>query len=150
MERRELGTSGLEVSAIGLGCMGMSQSYGTGDDDESIRTILRAIDLGLTLLDTLEKNCALVNQLETFARSKGCSPPQLALAWLLAKGRDLVPIPGTKRRRNVEENIAAVDIALTPADVAALDEAFPIGTAAGARYPPDGMRLLETERAGSC
>jgi aryl-alcohol dehydrogenase-like predicted oxidoreductase len=54
MERRELGTSGLEVSAIGLGCMGMSQSYGAGDDDESIRTILRAIDLGLTLLDTAD------------------------------------------------------------------------------------------------
>jgi diketogulonate reductase-like aldo/keto reductase len=58
-----------------------------------------------------------------------------------------VPIPGTKRRRYVEENIAAVDIALTPADVARLDEAFPIGTPAGARYPPDSMRLLETEQA---
>jgi aryl-alcohol dehydrogenase-like predicted oxidoreductase len=324
--------SGLEVSAIGLGCMGMSQSYGTGDDDESIRTILRAVDLGLTLLDTadaygkganeilvgrailerrgevvvatkfglvpnpgggtatevearpervkasceaslrrlgldvidlyylhridpavpveetvgamgelvraghvrflglseagpdsirrahrthpiaalqseyslwtrepeqtvfpvcrelgigfvafsplsrgfltgtvkdadafapndvrrrlprfqkanLEKNRALVDELEAVARSKGCSPPQLALAWLLAKGRALVPIPGTKRQRYVEENIAAADIALTPADVAVLDEAFPIGTAAGARYPPDSMRLLETEQA---
>ena len=80
-------------------------------------------------------------------RSKNCSTPQLALAWLLAKGRDLVPIPGTKRRRYVEENIAAADIALTPADVAMLDEAFPIGAAAGARYPPDSMRLLETEQA---
>jgi aryl-alcohol dehydrogenase-like predicted oxidoreductase len=331
MEQRELGTSGLVVSAVGLGCMGMSQSYGAGDDDESIRTILRAVDLGVTLLDTaeaygnganerligrairdrreevtiaskfglvpnpaggtatevdarparvracceaslarlgvdsidlyylhrvdpnvpiedtigamadlvrdgkvrflglseagpasirrahathpiaalqseyslwtrdperavfpvcrelgigfvafsplgrgfltgtvtdanrlasndmrrrlprfqkenLEKNRALVDELEALARSKGCSPPQLALAWLLAKGRDLVPIPGTKRQRYVEENIAAADVTLTPADVAALDEAFPIGTAAGARYPPDSMRLLETEQ----
>jgi aryl-alcohol dehydrogenase-like predicted oxidoreductase len=331
MHTREL-TSGLEVSAIGLGCMGMSQSYGAFDDDESIRTILRAVDLGVTLLDTaesygkganetlvgrairdrrdevvlatkfglvpnpsggtatevdgrperarasceaslrrfgvdaidlyylhridpnvpveetvgamgelvraghvrylglseagpdslrrahrthpiaalqseyslwtrepehtvfpvcrelgigfvafsplsrgfltgtvkdagafapndmrrrlprfqqenLEKNRALVDQLEALARSKGCSAPQLALAWLLAKGKDLVPIPGTKQRRYVEENIAAADIALTPADVALLDEAFPIGTAAGARYPPDSMRLLETEQA---
>jgi aryl-alcohol dehydrogenase-like predicted oxidoreductase len=332
MEQRELGTGGLVVSAVGLGCMGMSQSYGAGDDDESIRTILRAVDLGLTLLDTaesygkganeilvgrairerrgevvvatkfglvpnpsggtatevdarpervkasceaslrrlgldvidlyylhridpavpieetvgamgdlvragqvrflglseagpdnirrahrthpiaalqseyslwtrepertvfpvcrelgigfvafsplsrgfltgtvkdadafapndvrrrlprfqkenLEKNRTLVDELEALAQSKGCSPPQLALAWLLAKGRDLVPIPGTKRQRYVEENIAAAAIALTPADVAMLDEAFPIGTAAGARYPPDSMRLLETEQA---
>ena len=332
MEQRELGTGGLVVSAVGLGCMGMSQSYGAGDDDESIRTILRAVDLGLTLLDTaesygkganeilvgrairerrgevvvatkfglvpnpsggtatevdarpervkasceaslrrlgvdvidlyylhridpvvpieetvgamgdlvragqvrflglseagpdnirrahrthpiaalqseyslwtrepertvfpvcrelgigfvafsplsrgfltgtvkdadafapndvrrrlprfqkenLEKNRTLVDELEALAQSKGCSPPQLALAWLLAKGRDLVPIPGTKRQRYVEENIAAAAITLTPADVAMLDEAFPIGTAAGARYPPDSMRLLETEQA---
>jgi len=332
MEQRELGTGGLVVSAVGLGCMGMSQSYGAGDDDESIRTILRAVDLGLTLLDTaesygkganeilvgrairerrgevvvatkfglvpnpsggtatevdarpervkasceaslrrlgvdvidlyylhridpvvpieetvgamgdlvragqvrflglseagpdnirrahrthpiaalqseyslwtrepertvfpvcrelgigfvafsplsrgfltgtvkdadafapndvrrrlprfqkenLEKNRTLVDELEALAQSKGCSPPQLALAWLLAKGRDLVPIPGTKRQRYVEENIAAAAITLTPADVAVLDEAFPIGTAAGARYPPDSMRLLETEQA---
>ena len=332
MEQRELGTGGLVVSAVGLGCMGMSQSYGAGDDDESIRTILRAVDLGLTLLDTaesygkganeilvgrairerrgevvvatkfglvpnpsggtatevdarpervkasceaslrrlgvdvidlyylhridpvvpieetvgamgdlvragqvrflglseagpdnirrahrthpiaalqseyslwtrepertvfpvcrelgigfvafsplsrgfltgtvkdadafapndvrrrlprfqkenLEKYRSLVDELEALAQSKGCSPPQLALAWLLAKGRDLVPIPGTKRQRYVEENIAAAAIALTPADVAVLDEAFPIGTAAGARYPPDSMRLLETEQA---
>src|SRR6185295_12631278 len=54
MERRELGTSGLVVSAVGLGCMGMSQSYGAGDDEESIRTIHRAVDLGVTLLDTAE------------------------------------------------------------------------------------------------
>jgi aryl-alcohol dehydrogenase-like predicted oxidoreductase len=331
MKRRQLGTSGLTVSAIGLGCMGMSQSYGTTDDEESIRTIHRALDLGVTLLDTadaygkganeklvgrairerrhevvlaskfglvlnpsgpatdvdarpervrvsceaslerlgvdvidlyylhrvdpntpieetvgamaelvrdgkvrflglseagpesirrahrthpiaalqseyslwsreperavlstcrglgigfvpfsplgrgflsgavkdlekleqndirrrlprfqsenLRQNVALVHRLEEIARSKGCSTTQLALAWLLAKGDDIVPIPGTKRRRYLEENVAAVDIALTAQDVAALDEAFPPGAAAGMRYPPESMRLLETERA---
>ena len=325
-----MGTSGLRVSAIGLGCMGMSQSYGTGDDDESIRTIHRALDLGVTLIDTadayakganerlvgraigdrrrdvvlaskfglipgpsgpatevdgrperarpsceasltrlgvdvidlyylhrvdpkvpieetvgamaelvregkvrflglseagpesirrahathpiaalqseyslwtrepenavlpvcrelgigfipfsplgrgfltgavkevdtleqndvrrrlprfqaenLQRNIALVQPLEEMARSKGCSPPQLALAWLLAKGGDIIPIPGTKRRRYLEENVAATEMALTSADVAALDLAFPIGAAAGTRYPPESMRLLEAEQ----
>ena len=67
------------------------------------------------------------------ARSKGCSPPQLALAWLLAKGRDLVPIPGTKRRRYLEENVRAAEVALSAQESDALDEALPPGSAAGAR-----------------
>jgi aryl-alcohol dehydrogenase-like predicted oxidoreductase len=330
MKLRELGPSGLTVSAIGLGCMGMSQSYGKGDDEESIRTIHRALDLGVTLIDTadaygsganetlvgrairerrrdvvlatkfgllpgppgstatnvdarpervrascdaslgrlgldvidlyylhrvdprvaieetvgamaelvragkvrflglseagpdslrrahrthpiaalqseyslwtrepersvlptcrelgigfvpfsplgrgflsgavkdpegfeqndvrrrlprfqaenLQQNIALVRRLEDMARSQACSPPQLALAWLLAKGPDIVPIPGTKRRRYLEENVAAADLALGPADVAALDEAFPAGAATGTRYPAESMRLLEAE-----
>ena len=331
MQKRELGTSGLTISAIGLGCMGMSQSYGPLDDEESIRTIHRALDLGVTMIDTadaygkganetlvgrairdrrrdvvlaskfglvpgpagpatdvdaspervkaccdaslarlgletidlyylhrvdpkvpveetvgamaelvrvgkvrflglseagprtirrahlvhpimalqseyslwtrdpertvipvcrdlditfvpfsplgrgflagavkeaetlapndvrrrlprfdeenLRRNLPLVHRLEQMARLKGCAAPQLALAWLLAKGPDIVPIPGTKRRRYLEENVRAADIVLSEADVAALDEAFPIGAAAGDRYPPDSMRLLETEHA---
>jgi aryl-alcohol dehydrogenase-like predicted oxidoreductase len=329
MKQRQLGTSGLTVSTIGLGCMGMSQSYGTVDDEESIRTIHRALDLGVTLLDTadaygkganetlvgraiagrrdevvlaskfglipgpsgpatsvdarpervrpsceaslarldvdvidlyylhrvdpgvpieetvgamaelvregkvrllglseagpetlrrahrthsiaalqseyslwtreperavfpvcrelgigfvpfsplgrgflsgavrdaeqlaqndvrrhlprfqgenLQHNIGLVRRLEEIARSKDCSAPQLALAWLLAKGEDIVPIPGTKRRRYLEENAAATEITLTSEDLRALEEAFPVGSAAGARYPPESMRLLETE-----
>ena len=331
MTRRQLGTSGLTVSAIGLGCMGMSQSYGAPDETESIRTLQRALDLGVTFLDTadaygkgsnevlvgrairerrrevelatkfglipgpsgpatdvdarpervteacdaslgrlgievidlyylhrvdpkvpiedtvgamaelvhagkvrflglseagpetlrraskihpiaalqseyslwsrvperavipacrelgigfvpfsplgrgflsgavkdldrleqndvrrglprfqgenLQQNVALVKRLEEMARAKGCTAPQLALAWLLAKGDDIVPIPGTKRRRYLEDNAAAEAIVLAPADVAALDEAFPVGSAAGDRYPPASMKLLETEQA---
>ena len=330
MHTRELGTGGLSVSALGLGCMGMSQSYGTGDDEESIRTIQRALDLGVTLVDTadayarganetlvgraigrrrqgvvlaskfglvtnpsgpatdvdarpervrasceaslsrlgtdvidlyylhrvdpnvpiedtlgamselvhegkvrflglseagpqsirrahrihpiaalqseyslwtrdperavlpacrelgigfvafsplgrgflsgavkdvqsfepndvrrrlprfqsenVQKNIALVERLEETARAKRCAPSQLALAWLLAKGPDIVPIPGTKRRRYVEENAAADDLELTAQEVAALDEAFPIDVAAGTRYPAESMRLLESSR----
>jgi aryl-alcohol dehydrogenase-like predicted oxidoreductase len=330
MHTRELGTSGLSVSALGLGCMGMSQSYGKGDDEESIRTIQRALDLGVTLVDTadayarganetlvgraigrrrqgvvlatkfglvtnpsgpatdvdarpervrasceaslsrlgtdvidlyylhrvdpnvpiedtvgamselvregkvrflglseagpqsirrahrihpiaalqseyslwtrdperavlpacrelgigfvafsplgrgflsgavkdvqsfepndvrrrlprfqsenVQKNIALVERLEETARAKRCAPSQLALAWLLAKGPDIVPIPGTKRRRYVEENAAADDLELTAQEVAALDEAFPIDVAAGTRYPAESMRLLESSR----
>jgi aryl-alcohol dehydrogenase-like predicted oxidoreductase len=328
MNTRTLGTSGLTVSAIGLGCMGMSQSYGAFDDDESVRTIHRALDLGVTLLDTadvygqganevlvgraikdrrrevvlatkfglipgpggpgadvdarpervriacdeslarlgtdvidvyyahrvdprvpiedtvgamsdlvragkvrflglseagpetlrraclihpiaalqseyslwtrvpeaavlpacrelgigfvafsplgrgflsgtvkdveglaandvrralprfqggnLQQNLTLVQRLEAIAGAKGCTTPQLALAWVLAKGEDIVPIPGTKRRRYLEDNAVATQIGLTPADVAALDAAFPIGTAAGDRYPAASMRLIET------
>jgi aryl-alcohol dehydrogenase-like predicted oxidoreductase len=330
MHTRELGTSGLSVSALGLGCMGMSQSYGKGDDEESIRTIQRALDLGVTLVDTadayarganetlvgraigrrrqgvvlaskfglvtnpsgpatdvdarpervrasceaslsrlgtdvidlyylhrvdpnvpiedtvgamselvregkvrflglseagpqsirrahrihpiaalqseyslwtrdperaalpacrelgigfvafsplgrgflsgavkdvesfepndvrrrlprfqsenVQRNIALVERLEETARAKRCAPSQLALAWLLAKGPDIVPIPGTKRRRYVEENAAAADLELSAEEVAALDEAFPIDVAAGTRYPAESMRLLESSQ----
>ena len=330
MQTRDLGTSGLKVSAIGLGCMGMSQSYGPPDDEESIRTLHRALDLGVTLIDTadaygkganetlvgrairerrrevvlaskfglvpgpagpatevdarpervkaccdaslarlgldtidvyylhridpkvpveetvgamaelvragkvrflglseagpqtirrahrvhpimalqseyslwtrdperavipacrdlritfvpfsplgrgflsgsvkeaetltpndvrrrlprfeeenLRRNLSLIQRLEQMARSTSCSTAQLALAWLLAKGLDIVPIPGTKRRRYLEENVQAADIVLSAAEVASLDEAFPVGAAAGDRYPQESMRLLETER----
>jgi aryl-alcohol dehydrogenase-like predicted oxidoreductase len=331
MQQRELGTSGLKVSAIGLGCMGMSQSYGTPDEEESQRTIHHALDLGITLIDTadaygqganellvgrairdrrqqvvlaskfgllpnpgggtavevdarparvrscceaslarlgietidlyylhrvdpnvpiedtvgamahlvregmvrflglseagpqslrrahathsiaalqseyslwtrepertvvpvcrelgigfvpfsplgrgfltgavrntatletsdvrrklprfqpenLEKNLALLQPVEQMARTKGCTPAQIALAWVLAKGRDIVPIPGTKRRPYLEQNVAAADLALTAQEVAALDEALPIGTAAGTRYGAESMRLLEAEQ----
>jgi len=97
--------------------------------------------------ENLQHNVGLVQRLEEMARAKGCSAPQLALAWLLAKGQDVVPIPGTKRRRYLEENAAATEVALTAEDVAALDQAFPPGSAAGERYPPASMTLLETERA---
>jgi aryl-alcohol dehydrogenase-like predicted oxidoreductase len=331
MKLRELGMSGLTVSAMGLGCMGMSQSYGAPDDEESVRTIHRALDLGVTLIDTadvygkganeqligrairdrrhgvvlaskfglvpnpaggtatdvdarpervraccdaslsrlgvetidlyylhrvdpavavedtvgamadlvrdgkvrflglseagpqsirrahathpiaalqseyslwtrepersmlplcrdlgigfvpfsplgrgflsgavkrvealessdvrlrlprfqaenFQRNLELIRPLEGMARAKQCSPSQLALAWVLAKAPHIVPIPGTKRRRNLEENVAATEISLSTADVATLDEAFPVGIAAGTRYPADSMRLLEAEQ----
>jgi aryl-alcohol dehydrogenase-like predicted oxidoreductase len=330
MKHRQLGTSGLTVSAIGLGCMGMSQSYGQPDDEESIRTIHRALDLGVTLIDTADaygkganerligrairtrrhdvvlaskfglvpppaggpatavdarpervrgccetslqrlgvetidlyylhrvdpavpveetvgamsdlvregkvrclglseagarslrrayathpiaalqseyslwtrepegsvlpvcrelgigfvgfsplgrgfltgtvrditafsendvrrkmprfepenfrRNMMLADRLDPMARAKGCSAAQLALAWLLTKGPDIVPIPGTKRMRYIEANVAAVDLELSSAEIAALDAAFPIGAAAGTRYPAESMRLLEAE-----
>jgi aryl-alcohol dehydrogenase-like predicted oxidoreductase len=327
MEQRQLGTGGLRVSAIGLGCMGMSQSYGPPDDEESVKTIHRALDLGVTLIDTadaygkganerlvgrairdrrreivlaskfglvpnpsgpatdvdarpervrscceaslerlgvetidlyylhridpvvpvedtvgamaelvragkvrflglseagpenlrrahathpiaalqseyslwtrepetrvlhacrelgvgfvpfsplgrgffagavrdaaaipagdvrrglprfqagnLERNLTTLERFEALARAKRCTPPQLALAWVLAKGRNIVPIPGTKRRRYVEDNVAAAAIALTAADIADLDALFPVGSAAGTRYPADSMKLLD-------
>jgi len=327
MQTRELGRSGLKAGAIGLGCMGMSQSYGPPDDDESIRTIHRALDLGVTLIDTadaygkganerlvgraigarrrdvvlatkfgivpnasgpatdvdgrpervtgcceaslkrlgidtidlyylhrvdpnvpiedtvgamaelvregkvrflglseagpdtirrahrthpiatlqseyslwtrepelrvipvcrelgigfvpfsplgrgflagavrdasaipagdvrrglprfqggnLEHNLTVLGRFEAVAHAKGCTPPQLALAWLLAKGTDILPIPGTKRRTYLEENAASAALSLREADVAELDSLFPVGSAAGTRYPAYSMKLLD-------
>ena len=76
------------------------------------------------------------------ARQKGCTPGQLALAWLLARGRDIVPIPGTKRIARLEENVAAARVSLTPAEVTALSEAVPVGAAAGTRYPGGAMKSV--------
>ncbi len=85
--------------------------------------------------ENFAKNLALVARIEELARAKGCTPSQLALAWLLARAPFIVPIPGTKRRRYLEENAGALDVRLTPADQARIDAALPAGAAAGLRYP---------------
>ncbi|MBL8339487.1 MAG: aldo/keto reductase [Rhodoferax sp.] len=87
-----------------------------------------------------ERNRALAATLEGMARAKGCQPGQLALAWLLAQGEDIVPIPGTKQVARIAENRGALDVSLSPAEVAALSAAFPAGAAAGTRYPEGGMK----------
>jgi aryl-alcohol dehydrogenase-like predicted oxidoreductase len=92
--------------------------------------------------DNFGKNLALVEQVNTLARAKGTTPGQLALAWVLAQGDDLVPIPGTKRIAYLEENIGAVDVVLSAADLAAIDAIFPPEAAAGTRYPDAGMGLV--------
>ncbi|MGH7623027.1 MAG: aldo/keto reductase, partial [Gemmatimonadaceae bacterium] len=73
---------------------------------------------------------------------KGCTPSQLALAWVLARGNDMVPIPGTKHRTYLEENVAAIDVTLTPADLQRIDEIAPKGIAAGERYHAESMRFV--------
>ena len=85
------------------------------------------------------KNLELVKQVEELAREKRCQPSQLALAWVLAQGDDIVPIPGTKRRKYLEENTAAVDLKLTANDLRRLSGVFPSGAAAGLRYPENMM-----------
>jgi aryl-alcohol dehydrogenase-like predicted oxidoreductase len=89
--------------------------------------------------ENFAKNLALVTRIEQLARENGCTPSQLALAWVLAQGDDIVPIPGTKRVRYLEENAAAVELRLTPAELAAIDAALPKNVAAGSRYPAAGM-----------
>jgi aryl-alcohol dehydrogenase-like predicted oxidoreductase len=83
-----------------------------------------------------------VKQVELMAREKGCQPAQLALAWVLAQGDDVVPIPGTKRRKYLEENVGALEIDLTIDDLRRLNEVFPSGAAAGMRYPEQMMNLV--------
>jgi aryl-alcohol dehydrogenase-like predicted oxidoreductase len=91
----------------------------------------------------LERNVTVLERFEQLARAKGCTPPQLALAWVLAKGRDIVPIPGTKRRRYVEDNAAAEALPLSASDLSDLDALFPTGSVAGTRYPAESMKLLD-------
>jgi aryl-alcohol dehydrogenase-like predicted oxidoreductase len=89
--------------------------------------------------ENLPRNLALLEVVDQIAAAKQCTPAQVALAWLLHRGPDIVPIPGTKRRAYLEENAGAAAITLDPADLQALDCAFPPGVAIGDRYPPDGM-----------
>ena len=85
--------------------------------------------------DNFARNLALVEQVRAIAAAKGVSAGQLALAWVLARGEDLVPIPGTKRLAYLEENLGALDVALDAGDLARIDAVFPVAAAAGARYP---------------
>jgi aryl-alcohol dehydrogenase-like predicted oxidoreductase len=91
----------------------------------------------------LERNLAALQRLTEISQRKGCTTAQLALAWVLAQGPDLVPIPGTKRRRYLEENVAAVDVRLTPSDLQEIDRAMPRGSTSGDRYPPASQALVQ-------
>jgi aryl-alcohol dehydrogenase-like predicted oxidoreductase len=89
--------------------------------------------------DNFQKNLEIVTRLQAMAKAKGCAASQVALAWLLAQRDFIVPIPGTKRRKYLEENVAAVGIVLSAAELAEIAAAFPHGSAAGARYPEASM-----------
>lgn len=92
--------------------------------------------------ENFQKNLDLVKRVTEIAREKGCTPPQLALAWVMAQGQDVVPIPGTKRRKYLEENVGALEVALTPDNLERIDEVAPRNAAAGSRYPEAMMKLL--------
>jgi aryl-alcohol dehydrogenase-like predicted oxidoreductase len=88
------------------------------------------------------RNMELVERIRALAAGKGCTPAQLALAWVLGQGDDIVPIPGTKRRRYLEENVGALDVRLTPEELTEIDSLLPPGAAAGPRYTEQGMRTI--------
>lgn len=92
--------------------------------------------------ENFEKNLDLVRGIEDIAREKRCKPAQLALAWVLAQDENIVPIPGTKRRKYLEENVAALDLKLSPEDLRRIEEIFPSGAAAGDRYPEHMMAIV--------
>ena len=92
--------------------------------------------------ENFQKNLDLVRRVEEIAREKGCTASQLALAWVMAQGNDLVPIPGTKRRKYLEENVASNSLKLSKEDLRRIDDAFPPEAAAGARYPEQIMALV--------
>ena len=92
--------------------------------------------------ENFSRNLDLVKRVEEIAREKGCTATQLALAWVLAQGGDIVPIPGTKRRSYLEQNVGALHVELTAEDLARIDRAFPPGAAAGMRYPEAAMKAV--------
>ena len=92
--------------------------------------------------DNFQKNLDLVHRVEELATQKGCKTSQLALAWVLAQGEDIVPIPGTKHRNYLEENVSALEVKLTAEDLQKIDEVAPRGTAAGLRYPASMMHMV--------
>jgi aryl-alcohol dehydrogenase-like predicted oxidoreductase len=93
--------------------------------------------------ENFQRNLRLAEAVEQMARGKGCTPAQLSLAWVLAQGDDIVPIPGTKHLRYLEENLGALQVRLTSDDLRRLDEVFPQGVTAGPRYPVTAMRFID-------
>jgi len=134
---RELGISLVAYAPLGRSML-TGTVHGKADLPEGDRRLAHPRFQG----DSLDKNVSLVTKLEAIAREKGCTPPQLALAWLLAQGTDIVPIPGTKRKERFDENLAALKIQLTEKDVRRISEAAPAGAGAGTRYPADAMKRV--------
>lgn len=135
---RALGIGFVPFSPLGRGFLsGTVTATDKLSNDDMRRTLPRFQG------DNLDRNLALVASLEQLAAAKKCSPSQLALAWLLAQGQDIVPIPGTKRRTYLESNAAAASIQLTDGDLKTLDNLFQPDAAAGDRYPAEMMQWVD-------
>jgi aryl-alcohol dehydrogenase-like predicted oxidoreductase len=130
---RELGIGFVAYSPLGRGFLTGKLSETSLDERDYRRYTPRFQG------ENFVKNRELVRRVEEVAKEKNCKPAQLALAWVLAQGNDVVPIPGTKRRIYLEENIAALKVKLTPDDLERLDALMPKGVAAGNRYPAEMM-----------
>jgi aryl-alcohol dehydrogenase-like predicted oxidoreductase len=134
---RELGIGFVPYSPLGRGFLtGRFRSFEDLPADDFRRSQPRFQGANF------QKNLDLVSHIERAAKQKQCTPSQLALAWLLAQGDDLVPIPGTKRVKYLEENVGALDVKLTKEDLRRIDEIAPQGVAAGNRYPDAGMATV--------
>jgi aryl-alcohol dehydrogenase-like predicted oxidoreductase len=134
---RELGIGFVAYSPLGRGFLtGRFRTFEDLPEDDYRRNQPRFRG------ENFQRNLDLVQKVEEIARQKRCSPAQLALAWLLAQGKDVVPIPGTKQRRYLEENIGALDVQLTASDLQEIEEVAPKGVAAGERYHEAGMRTI--------
>lgn len=134
---RELGIGFVAYSPLGRGFLtGQIKKFDDLADDDFRRRSPRFQG------ENFAKNLQLVAKIEEIAAEKHIQPSQLALAWVLAQGDDIVPIPGTKRRKYLEENAGAVDVVLTKDDLARISAAAPLGVAAGTRYPEAGMAAV--------
>ncbi len=134
---RELGVSLIAYSPLGRGFLtGAFQKPEDLAPDDFRRHVPRFQGANF------ERNLQLVEKVKEIAAEKNCTPAQLALAWLLAQGEDIVPIPGTKRRERLEENLQAVEVELSPNDLQRIEEVAPLGVAAGTRYPEAVMHTV--------
>jgi aryl-alcohol dehydrogenase-like predicted oxidoreductase len=135
---RELGIGFVPYSPLGRGFLsGKIRSVDDFAEDDFRRTSPRFQG------ENFDRNLEVLDRVVAIAQDKGVTPSQLALAWVLAQGEDVVPIPGTRRIANLEENVAAVDVTLTADELASIEAAAPVGVAAGERYAPAGMRWLQ-------
>jgi aryl-alcohol dehydrogenase-like predicted oxidoreductase len=134
---RELGISFVAYAPLGRGLLTakIEETAGLAETDTRRRHPRFAAD-------NLGHNVELVHRIEAIAERKGCTPGQLALAWLLAQGPDVIPIPGTKRRERLEENLGALAVDLSESDIGEISDAIPAGSAAGTRYPEPQMKSL--------
>jgi aryl-alcohol dehydrogenase-like predicted oxidoreductase len=136
---RELGIAFVPYSPLGRGFLtGQFKSINDFAPDDQRRSQPRFQGENFT------RNLELVEHVKAMASRKGCSAAQLALAWVLAQGPDIIPIPGTRRIRNFDENLGALEVKLTAADLAEIERVFPADAVAGTRYPAQMMALLDT------
>ncbi len=134
---RELGIGFVPYSPLGRGFLtGQIKSFEDLPADDYRRTVPRFQG------ENFQRNLDLVECVSEIAREKNCTPAQLALAWVLAQGENIVPIPGTKRRKYLRENLGALEVTLSIGDLERIDEIVPAGAAAGSRYPEAMMKLL--------
>jgi len=134
---RELGIGFVAYSPLGRGFLtGQFRSFDDLRADDYRRNTPRFQG------ENFQKNLDLVHRVEEIAKEKRCTPAQLALAWVLAQGDAIVPIPGTKRRKYLDENVDALNVHLTPKDLSRIDEVFPPDIASGPRYPENMMSLV--------
>jgi aryl-alcohol dehydrogenase-like predicted oxidoreductase len=134
---RELGISLVAYAPLGRSMLTGSVK-GKADLPEGDRRLAHPRFQG----EALDKNVKIVKRLEEISVEKKCTPAQLVLAWLLAQGKDIVPIPGTKRRQRVDENLDALEVKLSAADVKRISEIAPPGAGAGLRYPGEAMKRV--------
>jgi aryl-alcohol dehydrogenase-like predicted oxidoreductase len=134
---RELGIALVPYAPLGRSML-TGSVHGRADLPEGDRRLQHPRFQG----EALDANVALVKRLEAIAAEKRCTPAQLVLAWLLAQGNDIIPIPGTKRRERIDENLAASKIKLSPQDLQRISEAAPPGAGAGTRYPAETMKRV--------
>jgi aryl-alcohol dehydrogenase-like predicted oxidoreductase len=134
---RELGIGFVAYSPLGRGFLtGQIKKFDDLAEDDYRRNNPRFQG------ENFDRNLELVRSIEEIAAAKGCLPAQLALAWVLAQGEDVVPIPGTKRRQYLEENVGALGVEITAAELRRIDEVAPKGAAAGTRYPEAHMSVV--------